>query len=59
MAENISNKLERAYYDTIYRVSKATFQPVVAAMRDVIEESFEPASPTDFVGSFLRWLGRR
>lgn len=33
-------KIYRAYYDTAYGVTKAAFQPVVAAISDTISENF-------------------
>jgi hypothetical protein len=58
--------IERAYYDSVYRITKAALEPVVAATSDVIQESVSVAvregvrdafSSTDFIGDLI--FGRR
>jgi hypothetical protein len=65
LMENIAI-IERAYYGSVYRITKAALEPVVAATGDVIRESVSVAvregvkdalSPTDFIGDLI--FGRR
>jgi hypothetical protein len=65
LMENIAI-IERAYYGSVYRITKAALEPVVAATSDVIRESVSVAvregvkdalSPTDFIGDLI--FGRR
>ncbi len=58
--------IKRAYYDSVYRITKAALEPVVAATSDVIRESVSVAvrdgvrdavSSTDFIGDLI--FGRR
>ena len=63
---NIALKTKRAYYDLVYRITRAALEPVVAAISDVIRESVaegvkngiaEALTPTDIFGDFF--FGRR
>jgi hypothetical protein len=65
LMENIAT-IERAYYDSVYRITKAALEPVVAATSDVIRDSVSEAvregvrdalSPADFIGDLFS--GRR
>ena len=58
--------IERAYHGSVYRITKAALEPVVAATSDVIRESVSEAvregvrdalSPADFIGDLIS--GRR
>lgn len=62
----VAHKLHRAYYDSVYRISKAALEPVVDAISDVIRESVadsvkdgirEAITTTDFIGELFlnRW----
>lgn len=63
---NIVANIERAYYGSVYRITKAALEPVVAATSDVIKETVTEAvkdgvkdavSSTDFISDLLfgRW----
>ena len=63
---NIIANIQRAYSDSVYRITKAALEPVVAAISDVIRESVAEAvkegvkdalTPADFLGDFI--FGRR
>lgn len=63
---DIASFIYRAYYDPVYRVSKAALEPVVAAISDVIRESVanavkdgisEAVSSPDFIKDLF--FGRR
>lgn len=63
---NIALKIQRAYYDFVYRMTRAALEPVVAAISDVIRESVaegvkdgiaDALTPTDIIGDFF--FGRR
>ena len=65
LTENIAT-IKRAYYDSVYGITKAALEPVVAATSDVIRESVSEAvrdgvkdafSSTDFIGDLV--FGRR
>jgi len=65
MLGNIA-KIERAYYGSVYRITKAALKPVVAATSDVIQEYISVAvkdgvkdalSSTDLIGELF--FGRR
>ena len=65
LTEHIAT-IKRAYYDSVYRVTKAALEPVVAATSDVIREYVSEAvregvkdalSPADFIGDLIS--GRR
>lgn len=64
--DDIASFIYRAYYDPVYRVSKAALEPVVAAISDVIRESVanavkdgisEAVSSPDFIKDML--FGRK
>jgi hypothetical protein len=64
--DNIAHQIQRAYSDSVYRITKAVLAPVVAAIRDVLTEAVTEAfqqgirdalSPTELIGEFL--FGRR
>lgn len=55
-------RLHRAYFDAVYRVTRAILEPVVAATSEAIQESFtsalregikEALDPAELVGYFL------
>lgn len=63
---DIVAQIKRAYYDSVYRITKAALEPVVAATSDVIKEVVTEAvrdgvkdafSSTDFIVDLLfgRW----
>jgi molybdopterin-guanine dinucleotide biosynthesis protein A len=61
-------KIERAYFDTVYRATKAILEPVVAATSDVIKESVTEAikegvreafTPTEFLGDLIFGRARK
>lgn len=62
----VAHNIKRAYYDTVYGVTKAVLEPVVAATSDVLRESVSEAlkdgirdavTSTDFFGDLI--FGRR
>lgn len=67
--DTIANNIKRAYYDSVYRVTKAALEPVVAAISDVLRDSVSEAlkdgihdavSSTDFVGDLIfGWRKKR
>jgi ABC-type transporter lipoprotein component MlaA len=67
--DDIASFINRAYYDPVYRISKAALEPVVAAFSDVIRESVAEAvkdgirdaiTSTDFITElFFRRKSKR
>lgn len=64
--DNIASRAKRAYYDSVYGVTKAILEPVVAATSDVLQETVSQAlkegirdafKPTDMLGELF--FGRR
>jgi hypothetical protein len=62
------DKIERAYFDSVYRITKAILEPVVAATSDVIKESVAEAvkegvreafTPTEFIGDLIFGRARK
>jgi len=60
--------IERAYYGSVYRITKAALEPVVAATSDVIRESVSEAvrdgvrdafSSTNLIGDLIFGRGKR
>lgn len=64
--DSIASKAKRAYYDSVYGVTKAILEPVVAAISDVLQETVSEAlkegirdafKPTEVFGDLF--FGRR